>query len=334
MILLSYLLRLKDVKRLAVLPLLILLPILLIKVNRSAAEGQAPSFGEKHKDYLNLIFFDPSDLYLSYTGKPKHTEHGQPEETDVNSLYFEADGGLDIGNDTFVFADLEYGYRHYAFDPPHNGNRPLDTPERHELSSLMGMAQFITDDFISAWVFYPGISSDFGHDLDSKDFGWSTGPVVSYRLRPRLEGHVGFQVSQDYYDTTVFPLAGFSYFSTDRLWHINLTAPFQYRIGYQASETTELYLSAWYDDTDYHAYLGPNHQSSWVNTTDLLIGPGILWRFTDHLTFTVEGGVSLKNSYRVKRGAMAEVGADSEASPYLTLALGYVFGEPENQNKH
>ena len=305
--------------------LFVLAVILLFLPGQPAAEDHGLGFSEKHKDYLDLLFFDPSDIYLQYIYKPEFGGHGQLQQTDLNLLFFEADAGLELGPDTLFFFNLEYTFRRYNFDDPKNGSPPLGSPQLHQFASLMGPACFFTEDLVGLWSFYPGISSDLSRSLKAKDFNWSSGPVAAYRFSPRFGVHGGIQVSVDYYDTEVFPIGGISYFSPDREWHVNITAPFLYRVGKRVSQNVEFYSSVWYSRSTSQAGLGPAHIPSFVEVSDVQAGIGALWSFNRNLTLTFETGMAIGSRFHIKKGLQTEEHKNGETLPYVATALGWRF---------
>ncbi len=302
-----------------------LISFLCCYVGGAAAEDSEQSFSKKHEDYLDLVFFDPSDVYFSYLQKPKHVEHGQPEKTDTGIFYFELDAGYEFTADTMMFADIEFEQSLYDFDTPHNSNRPLGSPDLYQLASLMGVAHYFSDDLVGLIDFYPGVSTEFGHGMKARSFGWAAGPVVGYRLSPRFALHGGVQVSEDYYETTIYPIGGISYLSEDGRTHVNITAPFQYRVGYLASDAVEVYSSVWYSDAKSDAWIGPKSTRSWVSVGDIQAGAGALWTLGDYITLTTEFGAAFGNNFRVEKGAVADVGDDSDVTPYAMVAIGFTF---------
>ena len=279
-------------------------------------------FSDKHRDTMDLIFYDPSFLYVQYLREPGHHEGGQTEKADLDFFYVEADGAVGLTADTALYADLEYSSRRYDFDRPETLNRSLGTPALHQVQVLTAAGHFFTEDLLGAWTFYPGISSDLSHDIDRRDFQWASGPIACYRLTPRFAVHAGVQASVDDWRRSVYPIGGFSYLSADDRLHVNVTAPFMARIGYRTKATTEYFAQVWYSESDYHAYLGPDEVESRVRTTDVQVGCGVVWSFARHLDLTLECGCSVANSFKVKEGAVAEQDGGSGACPYVAVSLG------------
>lgn len=289
---------------------------------RDCAAEASNDFFDKHRDTLDLVFYDPSFLYVEYLREPGHHEGGQTEKADLDYFYVEADGALGLTADTALYADIEYSVRRYDFDAPEGSGRALGNPSLYQIQVLTAAGHFFTEDFLGAWTFYPGLSSDLSHDIDRQDFQWATGPIVCYRLTPRFAVHAGAQASVDDWRRSIYPVGGISYLSEDDRLHVNVTAPFMFRVGYRPAVAAEYYASVWYSESDYHAYLGPDETESRVRTTDVQVGCGVVWSFARHLDLTLEIGCSVANAFKVKEGAVAEQDGGSGACPYVALALG------------
>jgi|GEM_PF-5913518 len=295
-----------------------------------AADAQKDFF-ETHQDYMDLSLFNHSDTYIQYLYKPRHHEAGQTEKTDLSCLYAEADAGASLDSDTVLYADIEYTCKRYHFDDPEDLNRRLGSPTLHQIQFFMDVEHFFTDELLADWTFSPCISSDLSHDINQKDFQWTTGPIMSYRLTPHLAMHAGVQASVDEWHQSVYPLGGISYFSPDQRIHLNIIAPFMIRVGYTPVETTEYYASAWYSDVDVHAYLGPAATDSQVKTKDLQAGCGVVRHLTRYLNLTAECGLAFENSFAIKEDAAGRQDAGSGVAPYFSLSLGAVFNETRRQ---
>ena len=293
----------------------------LLNGTNGMADG-AIDFFDKHRDYMDLVFYDPSYLYVQYLREPGHHEGGQTEKAALDYLYVEADAALGLTSDTALYADIEYAAKRYDFDRPDSLNRSLGAPALYQIQVLTAVGHFFTEDLLAAWTFYPGISSDFGHDLDRQDFQWASGPIACYRLTPRFALHAGVQASVDDWRRSIYPVGGLSYLSADDRLHLNITAPFLLRVGYKTRPTTEYFAAAWYSESDYHAFLGPDDTDSRVRTSDVQVGCGVVWSFSRHLDLTLECGCSVANSFKVKEGAVAEQDGGSGACPYVAVALG------------
>ncbi len=292
-----------------------------LRVGDCAADVPGDFF-DRHREYMDLVFYDPSYLYAQYLREPSHHESGQTEEASLDYFYLEADAAVGLTAESAICADLEFASRRYDFDRPGNSNRPLGTPTLYQVQTLIAAGGFVSDDLLLAWTFYPGLYSDFSQALDWQDFQWASGPIACYRLTPRFAVHVGVQASVDDWRRSLYPVGGISYLSEDGRLHINATAPFMFRVGYRPVGTTEYFAQVWYSESDYHAYLGPEEVDSRVRITDVKAGCGVVLEIARHLDLTLECGCSVANAFKVKEGAVAEQDGSSGVCPYISVALG------------
>lgn len=291
----------------------------------SAQTAGEDDFFTAHKDYVDLVLFDPSNLYAQYLWEPTHDVDKAPDEANLHYAYVELDGGLNFSRDTFFFADFEYTYKRYGFEKNEGDAPSLGTPDFHQFESLMALTHFFTEDFLGLWAFRTGIDSDLTHDIGAKDLEWVSGPLVSYRFSPRFEGHIGVMTSSNYWDTSVFPIGGISWFSEDRRVHLNITAPFMFRAGYRPHGESEYFAQVWYHNADVRVFLGPDMVDSHVFTRDVQGGIGVLLPLAGQWTLTLEGGLTFTDTFNVKDGLNPGPGKDAEVAPYLSTAVGLLL---------
>ncbi len=258
----------------------------------ASAQSAEEHFFTAHKEFVDLVLFDPSNIYVQYIWEPTHDLDESPGEANLNYVFVELDGGLDISRDTFFFVDLEYTYRRYDFEKIESGLPPPGAPDFHQFESLMALSHFFSEDFLGLWAFRPGIDSDMTHDAGAKNIEFTTGPLVSYRFSPRFASHIGVMTSSNYWDTSVFPIGGISWFSEDKKVHINITAPFLFRAGYKPGGESEYFAQVWYHNADVQVFLGPEMVDSHVFTRDAQAGLGVLWPLGSQWVLTLEGSLS------------------------------------------
>jgi hypothetical protein len=282
--------------------------------------------GFSHADFLDLLFYDPTDISIRYTSKPYSRVDGQSENSELRKLEFSADYGFPVSQDTIFFLDTTYNEDSFEFGStlPKENRFISSTVESFELGT--GVATFLNPDLVVAGLFYPSIRSDLDAALNSDDLQFTTGPLVAYRLSHNFEIHGGALALLRHQDTILYPILGVDYMSTDKQYRVNITAPFSARFGYKPNERFELFTSLLYTDEDFRAQVGNVAPiNSQIRIRDLQLGAGVVAPLSKSIFLSLEGGVAFGTGYQIRTKSGDKFSGNFDPTPYFALQLGYSF---------
>lgn len=284
--------------------------------------AESAEFLNAHKSFFSLLSPESTNVSLGYILERSHDEENGNGSFDLNNFSLDVDLAKATSQDSFINYGGHYEARAYDFDNV-VGIASTGSETFHRLELDFGMGKFIHDDLLAHAQVSLGLHSNL-EDLDGDAFSVLGKGILVYRFNPGVQFLGGLSATEEFDDTSVFPLLGLRLQSTDGKMHISLTAPLSLRVTYNLSPASQIYTGYWISGNEYN--LEVNGTKFDVFQQDRRAGVGYTHWFNGHLNLTFETGAAIGSELEFKLpGAGSFSDGDLDNAFYAALRVGYAL---------
>lgn len=282
--------------------------------------NQANDFVSAHKSFFTLLSPEATTVKVGYLLERAHEEKAGPGEFDLNNFTGDLELARPISQDSFLTYGGHYEARAYDFNNV-VGILSTGSETLHRVAGDFGAGYFLREDLLAHGQVTLGLHSNF-EEINSDALKLFAKGLLVYRYNPGVQLLGGFSASDEFEDTSVFPLIGFRLLSADGRVHISLTAPLTFRATYNLETTTQVYAGYWTSGNEYN--LEVNGTNFDIFQQDCRAGVGFTHWFNEHVNLTLETGGAFQSELRFKTpGAGTFSDGDLENAFYAALRIGY-----------
>lgn len=177
------------------------------------------------QDYVDIVKFSNNNVTLGNIDNDY--------ETNINNLNFELYYPSVINDKLVVLTGITAE------------NTRLNVGEFADRSNLtmtrlnLGIKYQHSEKWSGTYVFLPKIASDF-ENIGSKDYQFGAIAVIDYQAKENLKYKFGLYSSSENFGTTVTPIFGLWYRSTNEKFYINATLPIRMDMNYAVTKNFSL----------------------------------------------------------------------------------------------
>lgn len=244
------------------------------------------------------------------------------EDTDVESDLVKVNTRLGkvfgVNEDVAIVTAFNYGLRNYEFD---GGGLDEDL---HEIAIELGANWFVSDDILIAATFRPGIFSDLDESIDGDDFQWQGNAVGIYQWSDNFFLKLGVAVGEDFDETSVVPIGGFTWVSSDQL-RVDVLLPKSATVTWQPWENRSLLVvpGIHLQGQQYHVNIGSREGD--IQIQDIRADVTASYEVAEGSRVSLTVGSNFRGKYEVEGERGFDADADQDPSVYIGIGFGTNF---------
>ncbi|MFT5441054.1 MAG: hypothetical protein ACI8W3_000094 [Myxococcota bacterium] len=285
--------------------------------------GAQSDFARSHGKFLMGATQPAPSFRLGASFQPDIGIEDTDVESDLVKLNTRIGKVFGIDEDLALVTAFNYSLRNYSFDGVGALGSDLDE-DLHELAIELGANWFVRDDLLLSVVFRPGIFSDLDESIDGDDFQWQGNAVGIYQWSDSLFLKLGVAIGEDFDETNVVPIAGFTWVSSDQL-RVDVLLPRSATITWQPWEKRSLLVvpGIYLQGQQYHVNIGSREGD--VQIQDIRADVTASYEVTEGARVSLTVGANIRGKYEVEGERGFDADADQDPSLYVGIGFGTNF---------
>ena len=228
-----------------------------------------------------------------------------------------------INDDTGVVAAFNYGLRDYEFDNVGPLGADLDE-SLHEIAVEFGALWFVRDDTLLSFNFRPGIFSDLDDGVGGDDFQWHGNAVATYQWNDKWFFKLGVALGEDFDETNVIPIGGFSWVSSDQL-RVDVLLPRSATVTWRPWDGGSILIvpGVHLEGQQYHVEVGNTEGD--IQIQDIRADITASYEVSKAARVSLSVGSNFRGKYEVEGDGGLDADADQDPSLYIAIGFGSYF---------
>ena len=249
------------------------------------------------------------------------------EDSDLEADLVRVDGRLmyahGVDDDVAILGAINFGLRHYDFDARVPGGGSLDR-NLYEIAIELGVHWFVSDRILVSAVFRPGIFSDLDDSLTGDDILYHGTVVGTYRLNDSWFLKLGVAVGEDFDETQVTPVGGFSWVSSDQL-RVDVLLPKSASVTWQpwSDRSFELVPGLYLQGKQYNIDTATGDGE--LQIQDIRFDITGSCEVTKGSRLSLSLGSNFRGSYEIEGAGGANIDVDQDPSVYVAVGFATNF---------
>lgn len=194
----------------------------------------------------------------------------------------------------------------------------------YEIAVELGANWFVSDKILISATFRPGTFSDLDESLEGDDFQYQGTAVGIYQWNDKWFLKLGVAVGEDFDQTSVVPVGGFSWVSSDRL-RVDILLPKSATVTWQPWEDRSLIIvpGLHLQGQQYHVNIGSREGE--IQIQDIRTDVTASHEVAEGAHVSLSVGSNFRGKYEVEGDAGFEADADQDPSVYVAIGFGANF---------
>ena len=295
------------------------------------ASAQHP-FVKSHGKFLAGALEPVPSFRLDASYQPNVGTEDSNVEADLAKVQAHLFKAFPLNADVAILSEFHYGLRDYQF----NGIGPLETDldeSLHEISLVIGANWFATKRFLLTAVFRPGIFSDLDGSLGSDDFRWRGNVLGTHQLSEHWFVGLGVAVTEDFDETNVIPMGGFTWVPHDQL-RVDVLLPRSATITWRpwGDHTLSIVPGLHLEGQQYHVQVGGLEGD--IHIQDIRADITTTYEVTPGAETSLSIGSNFRGKYEVNPQNGLEQSADQDPSFYVAIGFKAYFRTLARAGRH
>jgi len=281
-------------------------------------------FSERHGAYLTRSKRYEPKGFARYTLIPNAKVTSEPGSFDMQEVRVRGDAPMVVDPDAYLSVGGEFRHRHYDFT---NNILGAGDDDLFVLGARLGGGVFVNDDILLEGMFRPGLYSDLDGTLTHHDWFWFGHGLATLRAHDNLFFKAGVEVSQDFDDVDVFPLAGLAWVVNDQ-FRVDILLPHRIEASWSPNAgVTTVRVGTYLEGDQYRvrSSAATGKRSVDWQTQEITLSVGALHRLTDYLSVFGEVGSVIAGDTKIRDGTSQSYNGAIEPTFFFNVGVGFDF---------
>jgi hypothetical protein len=250
------------------------------------------------------------------------------KDTDVKSDLVKVKARLGkfyaLSENVVIGTGFNFGLRNYSFDGIGSLGMDLDE-DLYEIAVDLGVNWFINENLLLSVVFRPGIFSDLDSSLESDDWQFQGTAVGTYRVNRNWFIKLGLRVGEDFDQTSVIPVGGFTWIASDQL-RVDVLLPRAATLTWQPWENRSFLIvpGLHLEGQQYHVETAAGDGD--IQIQDIRFDVTGSYEVSEGARVSLSIGSNFRGKYDVEGDAgFFKADADQDPSVYVAIGFGASF---------
>lgn len=228
-----------------------------------------------------------------------------------------------VNKDVAIVTAFNFGLRDYTFDGAGALGTDFDK-SLYEIALELGVNWFVSERVLISATFRPGIFSDLDDSLEGDDFQHQGTAVGIYRLNDKWFLKLGVAVGEDFDKTSVIPVAGFSWVSSDQL-RVDILLPRAATVTWQPWKNRSLLVvpGLHLEGQQYHIDTAVGDGD--IQIQDIRFDVTASYEVAEGARLSLSVGSNFHGKYEVEGDGGFDADADQDPSAYVAIGFGANF---------
>ena len=288
----------------------------------ASAAAAASDFVKSHGHFLVGAAKPQPIFQLSTAFQPKVGVEDARVEADIVKVKMRIGKAFGLNENVALVTDFGLGIRNYEFSKI-GGVADFDET-LYEIALKLGLNWFISDRLMVAVAFRPGIFSDLDESLDGDDIQYQGNALGIYQWGDHWFVKLGVAVNQDFDQTRVIPLGGFSWVPSDQ-FRVDILLPQSASLTWRPWDARPLSIvpGVYLEGQQFHVQ--NTFGDGDIQIQDVRLDVTCSYEFADAYLVSLTGGMNFRGKYEVEGDGGFQADVDQEPSAYLALSMGVKF---------